>query len=45
MPLTLPVVTSMPVHMVDSIACKTLDKFEEKMPVVTKTPEEVLSLA
>ncbi|XP_065565404.1 perilipin-2-like isoform X2 [Artemia franciscana] len=42
MPLALPVVTSMPVHMVDSIACKTLDKFEEKMPVVTKTPEEII---
>lgn len=29
------------VHAVDQLACKTLAKVEETLPVVTKTPEEV----
>ena len=28
-------------HVVDQLACKTLDKVEETLPVMTKTPEEV----
>jgi hypothetical protein len=30
-----------PIHAVDTLACKTLNKVEETLPVVTKTPEEV----
>lgn len=42
----LPVVQTFekPIHAVDNLACKTLDKVEETLPVVTKTPEEVIQL-
>jgi hypothetical protein len=30
-----------PIHAVDTLACITLNKVEETLPVVTKTPEEV----
>lgn len=40
----LPVVQTFekPIHAVDSLACKTLDKVEETIPMVNKTPDEVL---
>lgn len=39
----LPVVQTFekPIHVVDTLACKTLDKVEETLPIVTKTPDEV----
>lgn len=30
-------------HVVDQLACKTLDKVEESLPVMTKTPEEIMT--
>jgi len=30
-------------HVVDQLACKTLDKVEETLPVMTKTPEEIMT--
>ncbi|EFX83255.1 hypothetical protein DAPPUDRAFT_315704 [Daphnia pulex] len=32
-----------PIHAVDTLACKTLNKVEETLPVVTKTPEEIMT--
>lgn len=39
----LPVVQTFekPINAVDSLACKTLDKVEETLPMVNKTPNEV----
>jgi len=41
----LPVVQTLerPIHAVDSLACKTLDKVEEHLPIVKKTPDEILT--
>ena len=33
-----------PINAVDSLACKTLDKVEENIPMVNKTPDEVCCL-
>jgi hypothetical protein len=32
-----------PIHAVDNLACLTLNKVEETLPVVTKTPEEIMT--
>lgn len=39
----LPVVTSLekPINVVDSYACKTLDKVLDTLPIIQKTPGEV----
>jgi len=32
-----------PIHAVDSLACKTLDKVEENIPIMKKTPDEIMT--
>lgn len=32
-----------PIHAVDTLACKTLDKMEVNLPVITKTPDEIIT--
>lgn len=33
-----------PIHVVDNLACKTLDKMEDTLPAMTQTPEQVPTL-
>jgi hypothetical protein len=42
--VALPMVQSLggPIHVVDNLACKTLDKVEETLPVMKQTPEEIM---
>ena len=41
--LAVPVIHSLerPIHVVDALACKTLDKMEDSLPAMTQTPEQV----
>lgn len=41
--LAAPVVQTLerPIHVVDTLACKTLDKMEDSLPAITHTPEQV----
>merc|ERR1712136_410891 len=42
--LAAPVVQTLerPIHVVDTLACKTLDKMEDSLPAITHTPEQIM---